>query len=234
MSHRHVLINVLRLSVPTLLSLLAARLLATAFYYFPRHAVGWINLAIVLTSGTFFGCLFPLIGEWAIGRLRHSRFGQQQTKRGTETKQQKPEFFVAVVDDEPSLADALVRILELNDLKAVALYSGEAAVQLAKQSRPYAYVMGVYMSGMDGITAACEILKFYPLCQFLFVSGHAENAKPQIEALADKGYAFKLLEKPGPPATIVAWVQAWKLVYDAVPFPPEPKHASAAGSGVTN
>lgn len=231
MRERKALSTILRICGPILLSVLVARLLANPIYYLPRHTLGWINLAIVLTGGLFTGCSLWLIALAATNRLRHPVIAW---RRRRPSAPEKPEFFVGVVDDEPTLVDALVRILELNDLKACALYSGEAAVQLAKQACPSAFVMGVFMPGMDGITAACEILKSRPECQFLFMSGHPEKAKSHIKTLADKGYAFKLLEKPGPPATIVAWVQAWKLIYEASPFKQESSTASAATGGATN
>ena len=83
---------------------------------------------------------------------------------------------VLVVDDEQIIADTLAKILDLNGYEATAVYSGQAAVESARNLRPDLIISDVIMQDMDGIQAAIQIRDFLPSCKILLFSGQAATA----------------------------------------------------------
>ena len=97
---------------------------------------------------------------------------------------------ILVVDDEPIIADSLVRILNLKGFEAVAAYSGEAAVAMAETFLADIAILDVMLGGVNGIDAASMIVRRRPSCNIVLFSGHPETAglvesrKPSFEVLA--------------------------------------------------
>ena len=73
---------------------------------------------------------------------------------------QKPKALV--VDDEQVIADTLAIILNQAGFDASAVYTGNGAVQAAKQRRPALVISDVIMPDMNGIEAAIQIRSFLP------------------------------------------------------------------------
>ena len=70
---------------------------------------------------------------------------------------------VLVIDDERVIADTLAAILRHNGFKALAVYSGEDAIEAAQKISPsYAVVSDILLGGMSGIDVAIEIRKRCP------------------------------------------------------------------------
>ena len=61
---------------------------------------------------------------------------------------------VLVVDDERVIADTLAIILNQNGFEASAVYTGTAAVDRARDTRPDLIISDVIMPDMNGIDAA--------------------------------------------------------------------------------
>ena len=86
----------------------------------------------------------------------------------------KPKVLVA--DDERVIADTLAIILNQSGFEATAVYSGEKAVETAKELRPDMLISDVIMTDLNGIDAAIKIREMLPACKILLFSGQAATA----------------------------------------------------------
>lgn len=119
------------------------------------------------------------------------------------TAQGRPKPKVLVVDDERVIADTLAIILNQNGFEAAAVYTGTAAVERAKTTRPELIISDVIMPDMNGIEAAIQIRKFLPACKILLFSGQAATAD-LLESARQQGHEFEILAKPVHPADLLA------------------------------
>ena len=110
---------------------------------------------------------------------------------------------VLIADDEQIIADTLARILVLSGYQAMAVYSGEQAVQAATEFSPDVLISDVVMQGMNGIEAALLIRRICPQCRVLLFSGQATTADLLSRARAE-GYVFEILAKPVSPQVLLA------------------------------
>ena|SRR5438552_3477064 len=117
---------------------------------------------------------------------------------------QKPKALV--VDDEQVIADTLAIILNQAGFDASAVYTGNGAVQAAKQRRPALVISDVIMPDMNGIEAAIQIRSFLPDCKILLFSGQAATADLLKEARA-RGHEFEILAKPVHPQDLLAKIK---------------------------
>ena len=102
---------------------------------------------------------------------------------------------VLVVDDEPTIADTLARILQSKGYEAIPVHSGEEAVALASTFLPDIAILDVMLGGLNGMDAASLILQHRPSCHIVLFSGHPETAK-----LVESGATpFEILAKPVSP-----------------------------------
>ena len=88
--------------------------------------------------------------------------------------QVKPKVLVA--DDERVIADTLAIILNQSGFEAKAVYSGEKAVETAKEWLPEMLISDVIMTDLNGIDAAIKIRALLPSCKILLFSGQAATA----------------------------------------------------------
>ena len=109
---------------------------------------------------------------------------------------------VLVVDDDRTLADSLVAVLNKNGFEASAAYSGRDAVQRAVTAPPDCIVIDVFMEGIDGVDAAIAIRETIPLCGIVLISGY-EDARERLKKSTARGHDFELLMKPIHPAWLL-------------------------------
>lgn len=109
---------------------------------------------------------------------------------------------ILVVDDERVIADTLVIILNRNGFEATAVYSGEAAVELAHSIQPEMIISDVIMNDMNGIDAAIQICAMLPKCKILLFSGQAATAD-LLEKARNQGHEFEILAKPVHPQDLL-------------------------------
>jgi len=64
---------------------------------------------------------------------------------------------VLVIDDDKSVADTCAMVLNISGFEAVAVYSGEEALELARTREFEFLITDVVMHPMNGIEAAIEI-----------------------------------------------------------------------------
>lgn len=109
---------------------------------------------------------------------------------------------VLILDDEQVIANTLALILNRSGYEACAVYTGEAAVETARQLSPDFLISDVILRGMTGLEAAIRISKIVPQCRILLFSGQAATADLLQEAEA-AGHHFELLTKPVHPRTLI-------------------------------
>ena len=67
------------------------------------------------------------------------------------------EFLVVVAEDDPSVRNAVERVLELEGYRVKTANDGNAALDLVVSSKPHAVVMDVMMPFADGLTVTREL-----------------------------------------------------------------------------
>jgi CheY-like chemotaxis protein len=102
---------------------------------------------------------------------------------------------VWVVDDEKLVADTVAMILEGNGFNAVAMYSGNSALQQLINGCPDVLLSDVVMPKMNGIETAIGITQRCPGVKVFLFSGQAATGDLLSDA-EDRGYHFELLLKP--------------------------------------
>ncbi len=112
------------------------------------------------------------------------------------------EASVLVVDDERTIADTLVLILNSKGFRAAAAYSGETALQLMRAARPDILITDVMMPGMNGVELATEVRQSWPACRILLFSGNAATSD-LVESARQQGQHFELVAKPVHPEELI-------------------------------
>jgi CheY-like chemotaxis protein len=112
---------------------------------------------------------------------------------------------VLVVDDEPLVADTLVAILDKHNYSAIAAYSGEEALSIARLIKPRLLITDVMMPGMNGLDLAISIRKLYPDCRSVLFSGHIHHEVLSADSRWTQ-YQFPLLSKPIHPDALLAHI----------------------------
>ncbi len=108
---------------------------------------------------------------------------------------------VAVIDDEPIIADTLTEILNLHGYDAQAHYSGESALSSVVDFRPQVVLSDVRMEKIDGIETALRIRDSQPGCRIILFT--ASPVRSEVyERIGDLGFEF--LQRPLHPAEIMA------------------------------
>jgi CheY-like chemotaxis protein len=109
---------------------------------------------------------------------------------------------VLVVDDERLIADTLALILNQKGFETTAVYSGEQAVETAKEIQPDVLISDIVMGKMNGIEAAILIAQSIPGCKILLFSGQPASA--DLLGLAKSaGHSFDVLAKPVHPEVLL-------------------------------
>lgn len=109
---------------------------------------------------------------------------------------------VLVVDDERVIADTLAMILNQSGFDARAIYSGEAALDMAPTFLPDMLISDVIMADLNGIDAAVRIRALLPKIKILLFSGQAATAD-LLEKARAQGYEFEILAKPVHPQDLL-------------------------------
>lgn len=114
---------------------------------------------------------------------------------------------VLIADDERLIADTLALILKHAGFEAETVYSGQKAVEAARNRSPDIFLADVVMPGMTGIDAAIEITALHPACRVLLLSGQAATADLLRDARV-RGHHFEVLLKPVHPSQLIARLRA--------------------------
>jgi DNA-binding NtrC family response regulator len=110
---------------------------------------------------------------------------------------------ILVVDDERSITDTLVMILNEAGFEARGAYNGLEGATQARAQCPNILLSDVLMPKMDGIQLALEVLKACPETRIVLISGQAATAD-YLERARSQGYEFEFLPKPLEPEELLA------------------------------
>ncbi len=100
---------------------------------------------------------------------------------------------ILVVDDEPSVRDALRQVLEYEGMDIRTAGSGGEGLTLFEEFRPHVVVLDVKMAGLDGLEVLARLKAADPGVTVVMISGHGTIAT--AVAATQRG-AFDFLEKP--------------------------------------
>ena len=120
---------------------------------------------------------------------------------------EREEQTVLVVDDEPMIADTLAAILRHHGFNATAVYSGDAAVESARELPPYALVCDIVLSGVSGIEVATQVQVIRSDCKVILISG-AQASSDLLDEGRANGHEFEVLAKPFHPTTLIEKLRA--------------------------
>jgi len=109
---------------------------------------------------------------------------------------------VLVVDDEHLIADTLALILNLKGFEALAVYSGQQAIETARSMRPHLVLSDAMMKGVSGIETAGEIVRLFPRCYVVLFSGQASTVD-LLKQARESGHDWEVWQKPLHPTTLV-------------------------------
>jgi two-component system NtrC family response regulator len=100
---------------------------------------------------------------------------------------------VLLVDDEATLLEYLSKRLLRQGHTVKATFSGEEAIEVAKQENFDVAVVDLKMPGIDGVETQKRLREIQPFLQCIVLTGHGS-----IESALESGYeeAFRYLLKP--------------------------------------
>lgn len=122
---------------------------------------------------------------------------------GSATKRNRTRPRVLVVDDERLIATTVAAILNANGFEAIPAYSGNEAIEMARQLRPDILLSDVLMPNMSGVELGMQVSNEFPEARILLFSGQAATSELMRKAQAD-GYHFELFAKPIHPDELIA------------------------------
>jgi FixJ family two-component response regulator len=112
-----------------------------------------------------------------------------------------PPTKVAVIDDDASMRNALVRLIKSAGIKGAAFSSAREFLDDPVHRQVDCAVTDMRMPGLDGLKLQEELHKRVPHLSMVFITGHA-SVPMSVEAM--KGGAVDFLEKPVDDKTLLA------------------------------
>jgi RNA polymerase sigma factor (sigma-70 family) len=108
---------------------------------------------------------------------------------------------VFIVDDDPSVRDALSLLLGVRGYRTAMFASGEAFLQTWQASWSGCLLIDIRMSGMDGLSLQQELIARGCRIPVIIMSGHGDVSMARAAFKAD---AVDFLEKPFDDAKLIA------------------------------
>jgi CheY-like chemotaxis protein len=113
---------------------------------------------------------------------------------------------VLVVDDEPTITETLVEILNGEGFDAVSASTGEAALSSARSFLPDVIISDVVMPGMNGVELGMQLRTLLPKCRIILFSGQSAT----VDLLRDArklGHEFEIVPKPMKPESLISMIR---------------------------
>ena len=107
-----------------------------------------------------------------------------------------------MVDDEQTLANTTIEILNMSGFCAFVAYDGQTALELAAKFHPDILFTDVVMPEMNGMELAVAISRLLPETQILLISGQAGTID-LLEKARQEGHSFELIAKPIHPMKLI-------------------------------
>jgi len=116
------------------------------------------------------------------------------------TKLSEDKISILIVDDEPSVGDALRLVLESNGYEVVLVTKGMEGINQARNRRFGFSVVDLFLTDISGFQVIRDIRNLQPQIPILLITAHGS---PQVFAEAKRLGAVGALSKPFPPAEIL-------------------------------
>jgi len=133
------------------------------------------------------------------GSLNDAEAGGAQNDRA-------PKLRILVVDDEPTIADTLVEILNGEGFEAIAASTGDSALGSAEAFMPDVVISDVVMPGLNGVELGIQLRQRLPKCRIILFSGQTATSDLLREARA-RGHEFEIVPKPVKPQTLISIIR---------------------------
>lgn len=112
---------------------------------------------------------------------------------------------ILVIDDEPSVADALRLILKDNGYEVAVATTGRAGLTLAKRRRFDVVVSDVRLPDVMGLDVLDAVRQERPGCSVILITS---QCTPNLLTAARARGAFAVLQKPFPPRDLLRLISA--------------------------
>ncbi len=113
---------------------------------------------------------------------------------------------VLVVDDEPTITETLVEILNGEGFDAVAASTGDAALSSARSFSPDVILSDVVMPGMNGVEMGILVRKILPKCRIILFSGQSATVD-LLRSARSQGHEFEIVPKPVKPEKLISMIR---------------------------
>lgn len=132
--------------------------------------------------------------------LSNPAAAQKRTSKSKRSTAEKPT--ILVVDDEHMVADTTAEILNRFGFRAVRVYDGQTALQMAAKLKPEYLLADVLMPLMNGVELAIAISKVLPATKIVLFSGQVGISDILLRG-QEQGYVFDLVAKPIHPEKLI-------------------------------
>ncbi|HEY0730196.1 MAG TPA: response regulator [Pyrinomonadaceae bacterium] len=110
---------------------------------------------------------------------------------------------ILIVDDEPSVGDALRLVLEAQGYEVVLVTNGRDGIDQARNRRFGFGVVDLFLTDVSGFQVITDLLTVQPQIPILLITAHGS---PQVFAEAKKLGAIGALAKPFHPSEILSLI----------------------------
>jgi CheY-like chemotaxis protein len=129
-----------------------------------------------------------------------------QEQESTEISRQLRKPTILVVDDQQLIADTTAMVLNQSGFRAERAYSGDSALNVARQLKPDYLLTDIVMPGMNGVDLAIAVRNQLPATVIVLISGQA-GISDLLRQAKDGGYEFNLLAKPIHPEKLLEYLK---------------------------
>ena len=112
----------------------------------------------------------------------------------------KKRLRILVVDDEPSVGDALKLVLESNGYEVVLVTKGLDGIDCARRQQFEFGVVDLFLTDISGFQVITDLRSLQPQIPIVLITA---QGSPQVFAEAKKLGAIGALAKPFPPAELL-------------------------------
>ncbi len=113
---------------------------------------------------------------------------------------------VLVVDDEPTITETLVEILNGEGFDTMPASTGESALSSAQAFVPDVIISDVVMPGINGVELGIQLRTLLPKCRIILFSGQTAT----VDLLRDArklGHDFEIVPKPVKPEHLISMIR---------------------------
>lgn len=161
-------------------------------YGIVKQSGGYITVESKPGKGTTFSIFIPCSEERTDNLLKPEKEEKALKKR---------EARIIVVEDDPSVLEYIVVVLESSGYKVIKASDGESAIIKAKDLKEGLdlLITDIVLPGKNGFETAKEIFKIFPEIKVIFMSGYPSDRTNQIFEFEN----FDFLQKPFIPSILL-------------------------------